>query len=142
MINTSFWPAYRPTGDHTMLLTAAQCRYNGLTFYSSAIKSENVSYDCAGAVLQREQLLHPVLRGSGLPRDQVRITSISLGPHKLTPNKVSILMLRPPSVRLPDGNMIVMGKETFTAPEILFQVMQERRERFLPRTVRLGGPHS
>merc|ERR1719290_268729 len=25
------------------------------------------------------------------------------------------------SVRLPDGNMIVMGKETFTAPEILFQ---------------------
>jgi hypothetical protein len=26
------------------------------------------------------------------------------------------------SVRLPDGNMIVMGKETFLAPEILFQV--------------------
>jgi len=25
------------------------------------------------------------------------------------------------SVRLPDGNMIVMGKESFTAPEILFQ---------------------
>jgi len=25
------------------------------------------------------------------------------------------------SIRLPDGNMIVMGKETFTAPEILFQ---------------------
>merc|ERR1719341_1350946 len=26
------------------------------------------------------------------------------------------------SVRLPDGNMIVMGKETFLAPEIMFQV--------------------
>merc|ERR550517_1877758 len=25
------------------------------------------------------------------------------------------------SVRLPDGNMIVMGKETFLAPEIMFQ---------------------
>ena len=27
------------------------------------------------------------------------------------------------SVRLPDGNMIVMGKETFMAPEIMFQVI-------------------
>ena len=27
------------------------------------------------------------------------------------------------SVRLPDGNMIVMGKETFLAPEIMFQVL-------------------
>ena len=26
------------------------------------------------------------------------------------------------SVRLPDGNMIVMGRETFMAPEIMFQV--------------------
>ncbi len=26
------------------------------------------------------------------------------------------------SIRLPDGNMIVMGKETFMAPEIMFQV--------------------
>jgi hypothetical protein len=30
------------------------------------------------------------------------------------------------SVRLPDGNMIVMGKETFLAPEILFQVSRAR----------------
>ena len=26
------------------------------------------------------------------------------------------------SIRLPDGNMIVMGRETFMAPEIMFQV--------------------
>jgi hypothetical protein len=27
------------------------------------------------------------------------------------------------SIRLPDGNMIVMGREKFLAPEILFQVL-------------------
>ena len=26
------------------------------------------------------------------------------------------------SIRLPDGNMIVMGKESFVGPEIMFQV--------------------
>ena len=31
------------------------------------------------------------------------------------------------SVRLPDGNMIVMGKETFLAPEIMFQVKTKKR---------------
>ena len=58
-----------------------------VTFHSSAIKWGNVSYDCAGAVLQREQLLQPVLRGSRLPRDQVRTTSISRVPtsSKWTP---------------------------------------------------------
>ena len=29
------------------------------------------------------------------------------------------------SIRLPDGNMIVMGKESFVAPEIMFQVILE-----------------
>ena len=28
------------------------------------------------------------------------------------------------SVRLPDGNMIVMGNQKFSAPEIIFQVIQ------------------
>ena len=36
------------------------------------------------------------------------------------------------SVRLPDGNMIVMGKETFLAPEIMFQV---EKALFMPRTI-------
>ena len=31
------------------------------------------------------------------------------------------------SIRLPDGNMIVMGRETFMAPEIMFQVKIKMR---------------
>ena len=30
------------------------------------------------------------------------------------------------SVRLPDGNMIVMGKESISAPEIMFKVQIDR----------------